>query len=205
MRSMPSLALTVVVAAGAATSALRAAQQAAPAGKRDDTAAEKIGFRLGTQAYTFRDRTLFEAIDTAHRLGLKYMELYGGQGLSPEKKDVKVVPEMAAADLAMLKKKLAEAGIKAVSYGVIELKNDEADCRRYFEFGRALGVENLSAEPTPDSFALLDKLVAEFKINIAIHNHPKPSRYWDPDVVLKAIAGHDKRIGACADTGHWPR
>ena len=42
---------------------------------RDDAAAERLGFRLGVQAWTFRDRTAFEAIATAHRLGLRYIEL----------------------------------------------------------------------------------------------------------------------------------
>ena len=45
----------------------------------------------------------------------------------------------------------------------------------------------------------------EYKINVGLHNHPKASTYWDPDVALKAVAGHSKRIGLCADTGHWRR
>jgi sugar phosphate isomerase/epimerase len=48
-------------------------------------------------------------------------------------------------------------------------------------------------------------LTKEFKIKVAIHNHPKPSHYWDPQVELDAIKDHSKAIGACADTGHWPR
>ena len=40
-----------------------------PGAVRDDAAAEKLGWRLGAQAWTFRDRTAFEAIATAHRLG----------------------------------------------------------------------------------------------------------------------------------------
>jgi hypothetical protein len=66
-------------------SAPMATQQGAPApaAPRDDAAAEKLGWRLGAQAWTFRDRTAFEAIATAHRLGLKYIELYPGQPLAP--------------------------------------------------------------------------------------------------------------------------
>jgi sugar phosphate isomerase/epimerase len=51
----------------------------------------------------------------------------------------------------------------------------------------------------------MDRLTQEYGINLAIHNHPKPSRYWDPEIVLKAVEGCNPRVGACADTGHWLR
>jgi sugar phosphate isomerase/epimerase len=38
-----------------------------------------------------------------------------------------------------------------------------------------------------------------------LHNHPKPSYYWNPDTVLAALQGQSNRIGACADIGHWVR
>ena len=40
---------------------------------------------------------------------------------------------------------------------------------------------------------------------MAIHNHPKPSQYWNPDTVLEAVKGRTPLMGACADTGHWLR
>ena len=172
---------------------------------RDDSAAEKLGWRLGAQAWTFRDRTATEAIDTAAKLGLKYIELYPGQALSPEWKDVKVGVDMNDEQRALLQTKLKSAGVKAVSFGVVSFNNNEAEARKIFEFAKKLGLENVSCEPEPDAFELVDKLCNEYKINAAIHNHPKPSRYWNPDVLLGAIVGHSKRIGACADTGHWPR
>jgi sugar phosphate isomerase/epimerase len=52
---------------------------------------------------------------------------------------------------------------------------------------------------------LLSKLADKYKINVAIHDHPAPSLYWDPDFVLAAIKGQSQRIGACADIGHWVR
>ncbi|HPV37818.1 MAG TPA: TIM barrel protein, partial [Candidatus Hydrogenedentes bacterium] len=41
--------------------------------------------------------------------------------------------------------------------------------------------------------------------NVAVHNHPNPSFYWNPDTVLEFVKDRTKRVGACADTGHWPR
>ena len=41
------------------------------------------------------------------------------------------------------------------------------------------------SEPPEGAFDVIEKLCEEYKINVAIHNHPKPSRYWDSDTVLK--------------------
>ena len=68
-----------------------------------------------------------------------------------------------------------------------------------------MGIETICSEPPPEAFDLIDKLCQEYDISVAIHNHPKPSRYWDPDKVLEVCEGRSKYIGACADTGHWMR
>jgi sugar phosphate isomerase/epimerase len=173
---------------------------------RDDSAAERLGLELGAQAWTFRDRTAFEAIATAHRLGLKYIELYPGQALSPEAKDVKVGPEMGAANVAALKKQLAEQHVKAMSFGVVNFTKDPDAARRTFEFAKELGLENISAEPEPDALDLVSRLADEFNLKVAFHNHPQgSSRYWNPEAVLAAIAGRSARLGSCSDTGHWTR
>ena len=184
---------------------VRQADSAAEKPVRDDAAAEKLGWRLGVQAWTFRDRTACEAIDTAAKLGLKYIELYSGQALCPELKDAKVAVDMSEEQRSLLQKKLKSAGVKAVSFGVVGFDNNEAEARKIFDFAKAMRLENISCEPEPDAYELVDKLCNEYKINAAIHNHPKPARYWSPEVVLGAIAGRSKRMGACADTGHWPR
>jgi sugar phosphate isomerase/epimerase len=170
---------------------------------RDDSAAEKLGWHLATKAYTFRTLTLAETIDITQSLGLKYFELNPTQKLSkdnPAKTDHNLSAELRGE----IKKKFAAAGIKLASYGVVPLKNDEAADRKIFDFAKDMGIETLVSEPTPDSFDLLEKLTQEYGIKIAIHNHPQPSPYWNPDTVLKAIDGH-KLMGACADVGHWTR
>ena len=58
-----------------------------------------------------------------------------------------------------------------VGFGVSAFtKNHDAN-KKLFEFGKAIGVKYLSADPTPDSFDSLDKLCDEYKIAIAIHPH----------------------------------
>ena len=185
-----------------AASSGQAFAQDAPKGA---PAAEKLGWHLGCQAYSFNRFTFYEAIDKNQSLGLHYIEAYPGQKLSPEKPDVtfdhNASPEVREEVLA----KLEAADVKLVNYGVVGLPNDEAESRKVFEFAKAMGIETIVSEPPADAFDLLDKLTEEYGINVAIHNHPKPSRYWDPDRVLAAVEGHSKRIGSCADTGHWMR
>ncbi|MGQ9650610.1 MAG: family 16 glycoside hydrolase [Phycisphaerae bacterium] len=162
-------------------------------------------WRVGTQAYTFNRFTFFEAVDKARSIGLKYIEAYPGQKLSPGLGGAKFDHDMATDLKQTTKTKLAEAGIRLVNYGVVGLGKDEGAARKVFEFARDMGIETIVSEPEPGSFQMLDKLTQEYGINVAIHNHPKPSRYWNPDTVLEAIKGTNPRIGACADTGHWLR
>lgn len=176
---------------------------AAPA-KRDIGPSKKLGWRLGTQAYTFRDRSLFETIDTAKSLGLRYVEAYPGQKMSPEdvtKFNHDASPEQRAA----VKQKLKDVGVVIWQYGVVDLPKDEARSRKVFDFAKEMDVKTIVSEPNPDALDTIEKLVKEYDIAVAIHNHPKDSRYWNPDTVLAAIKDRDPRIGACADTGHWTR
>ncbi len=162
-------------------------------------------WRLGMQAYSFNRFTFFEAVDKTKALEMKYIEAYPGQKLSAEYGDAKLDHNMSAEAKAAAKKKLQDAGVKLVNYGVVGLPNDEAECRKVFDFAKDMGIETIVSEPPEDAFDLIDRLCGEYKINVAIHNHPKPSHYWNPDTVLKVVKGRSPRIGACADTGHWTR
>ncbi len=162
------------------------------------------GWRIGPQAYSFKKFTFFEAIDKAADLGCSWMEAYPGQKIR-DGLDAGMGPDMSAELRAEVKKKLAESGIKLICYGVTSLPNNEAGARKVFKFAKDMGIGTITSEPSEDSFDLLDRLAQEYKINIAIHNHPKPSHYWNPDTVLKVCKGRSKYIGACADTGHWMR
>ena len=61
------LLVSVLATLGLAVAQEAKPQKPAPQAKtaRDDAAAERLGLRLSVQAWTFRDRTAFEAIDTA--------------------------------------------------------------------------------------------------------------------------------------------
>ncbi len=163
-------------------------------------------WKLGMQAYSFKEFTFFEAVDKNKALGMRYIECYPGQRLSKEKPDVKTDHNMSSADRKLMLQKLREASVRLMNYGVVGLPNDKAECRKVFDFAKEMGIETIVSEPPEDAFDLIEDLCEEFKtIKVAIHNHPKPSHYWDPDTVLRVCKGRSKSIGACADTGHWTR
>lgn len=163
------------------------------------------GWRLGSQAYTFREFTFFEAIEKVASLGLDWIEAYPGQRLSPEKPDVRNGHETSKEIRDEIKKKLADCGVRLVNYGVVSLPNDEKECRKVFDFAKEMGIETIVSEPPEEAFEMIDKLCQEYEIKVAVHNHPNPSHYWNPETVLKVCKGRSKWIGACCDTGHWMR
>jgi len=167
--------------------------------------AEKIGWRLGCQAYSFNRFTFTEAVEKNASLGLKYIEAYPGQKFSAELPELKMGQHMTPDERAMVKALLKENGVTLVNYGVTGVPPVEAKARELFDFAKDMGIETLCTETKEDELDLVEKLADEYGINIAIHNHPKPSHYWNPETVAAAVKGRGKRIGACADIGHWMR
>ncbi len=94
-------------------------------------------------------------------------------------------------------------GMEAYFLGEIEAGADEL--RQSFEFARKNGVSVLVGQPTEEALPILDALVKEFDIKIAIHNYGPGHRYDKVEDMLIAAAPWDWRIGYCFDTGHAMR
>ncbi|MFM7250778.1 MAG: sugar phosphate isomerase/epimerase family protein, partial [Planctomycetaceae bacterium] len=150
---------------------------------------------LGIQLYSLRGYKAEEAMKHARDIGFRFVEFYGD--MFPVNSD--------AAAIAAMKKKVADLGLTISAHGVNGFGGDAAANRKVFEFAKAAGIPTISADPAPEAFASLDELVKEFDIRIAIHNHGPKHRYNKVVDVLRAIEGHDPRIGACADLGHYIR
>ncbi|MHC4401142.1 MAG: sugar phosphate isomerase/epimerase family protein [Planctomycetota bacterium] len=168
--------------------------------------ADRLGWRLACQMYTFnRFKSFSDSVEKAASLRLKWIEGYPGQPLSKEKAETRTNASLSAADRAEVKKQLADAGIKLVSYASVKLSGDEAECREDFEFAKDMGVEILVGDPFRRTFPMLDKLAEEYGIDVAIHNHDHPWPNWNVDRLLEACGELSERIGVCGDTGYWLR
>lgn len=174
------------------------------AGKRATEAAEKMGWRIGCQAYTFRNRSFFKAVDAVNALGLHVIEAYPGQTVDADK-GVTMTEPMSPEVCEAIKKKLADSDVKLVSFGVCKIPADEAKARQMFEWAKGMGIETFVTETPEGELGAVDKLANEYHIRVALHNHPNPSHYWNPDTELKALEGHSDMVGSCSDVGHWQR
>ncbi|GAB4017232.1 sugar phosphate isomerase/epimerase family protein [Spirosoma koreense] len=163
---------------------------------------DKAGWKLGAQSYSFRLFPFAEALRKIDSCGLKYVEAFPGQTIGGGV-DGKMDFTMDATTRQAVKKLIKDRGLTVVAYGVVNPKTDD-DWKALFEFAKDMGILNINSEPTPQQMPLVRKLADQYKINVALHNHPKPSRYWHPDTVLAAIGG-SKYVGSCSDIGHWVR
>jgi sugar phosphate isomerase/epimerase len=183
------------IRAGAATLGLVALAQLSPAEEKDPFG----GFTVAAQSYCFRNFNTEQALKRTHDLGLKYIEFY--QAHAP----LNSTPDQVRALLNLC----AGYVITPIAYGVQVFTKDHAKNQRIFEFGKALGIRTFSADPDPDSFDSLDKLVDEHKIAIAIHPHGplllKLHRWYSAEVIMAAVKDHHPLIGSCLDTGHLIR
>ncbi|MEO5802949.1 MAG: sugar phosphate isomerase/epimerase family protein [Verrucomicrobiota bacterium] len=167
------------------------------------------GFAMGCQAYTFKEFTVFEAIEKTAAAGGKVIEFFPRQKLSKEEPDVKWDHNASDETITKVKAKLKQHDILAVNYGVVPIPEDEQEASKIFEFAKKLGLIAVTTE-SEKSIDTIEKLVKKYDVKVGFHDHPKRATdptylMWDPNHVLALVKERDHRIGACADTGHWVR
>jgi sugar phosphate isomerase/epimerase len=185
------------LAAGASAAALIGVSRSRVLFASDAAAKSPKPLALGLQSYTLRAFKVDRAIELAKELGfaqIEFTRVHANADTPPDQIDE-------------IKRLMAGAGLRISAQGVNQFTKNHAANRKVFELAKRLGNRNISADPSEDSFDSLEKLVNEYDVRIAIHNHgPGPaSRYDKIADVLKAIKGRDPRIGACADLGHYIR
>jgi len=164
------------------------------------------GFAVGCQCWTFKSFSAYEAVEKTALAGGKVIEFYPGQKLSPDQPNAKWDHNANDETITAMKAHLAKHNIRAVNYGVVSGK-DETEWRKIFEFAKKLDLYAITTEDDT-KLDMIEKLVKEFDIRIAVHNHPRKAndanyKVWDPNYVLAIVKDRDPRIGACADIGHW--
>ncbi len=205
-RSLFAAALAAATSFAAAALAPRVACAAEPI-----PAAYRIGgWAIGCQAYSFNRYSVIEAIQKTADAGGKIIEFFPGQRIGLDDANARLDVNTSDAAIARIKDALAKRGVLAVAFGVIGLPGNEAESRKVFAFAKKMGIRTIVTEPGEDALDTIERLVKEYDIQVAIHNHPRQPnnpnyKVWDPNYVLSLVKNRDKRIGACADTGHWVR
>ena len=154
------------------------------------------GIKVGVASYTLRTMPREAAIKAIQRVGLHYVSI----------KDSHLPMKSTAEERKAAAEQFKAAGILPLSCGNVGMENNEANIRAAFEYARDTGLPTIVCSPHPDSFEILDKMVKEFDIRLAIHNHgPGDNRFPSPYDAYKAAEKYDKRIGLCIDVGHTAR
>ena len=185
-----AFAAAAAVPLGAAFAQQELVQPKVPERPRDDP---WRGLRMGVATYSLRGLKVEDAIAAIQRVDLKYASI----------KDVHLRLEAPQSWRHAVARKFKEAGITLASCGVINMDTDEAKLRAAFEYAKDIGVPVIVCSPDPAALPALDKLVKEFDIKLAIHNHgPTDKRFPGPYEAMKAAEKFDPRIGLCIDVGH---
>ena len=152
------------------------------------------GLKIGLQSHTLHHFGLDVVEEEMKKLQLKHIEFPRPH-----------LPIDNAEKRAEAMRFCSANGIKIDACGVMPMPADEEGCRAVFEHAKALGVEIISIFPELDAFPILNRLVKEYGIRLAIHN-AGPDRTWsDIESVERGLAQADPMIGACLDTGHFTR
>jgi type 1 glutamine amidotransferase/sugar phosphate isomerase/epimerase len=155
-----------------------------------------MGWRVGISARVFPALSFSEAAGMADALGLGTIEGSGGQLVSPQLPK-KLDADLAAADVAVVKARLAELRLKMPAYRVDAIPADDGARRRLFAFAKELGVETVVTTALPASLPGLDQLATESGVQVAIESRDNPAS------LMNALNGRSAHLGVCADLAAW--
>jgi sugar phosphate isomerase/epimerase len=168
------------------------------------------GVQLGAQSYSFRDRSLDEAIKGMVEVGLSECELWQGH-VEPKAAAGRAVLRVWRISTSMdlfkeVRKKFNDAGILLYAYNY-SFRDDFTDpeIERGFEMAHALGVTRLTASSTVTCAKRVDPFAAKAKVYVGMHGHDnmKPGEFNLPASFEEAMSGSSKYIGINLDIGHF--
>lgn len=151
--------------------------------------------KLSVATYSLRKFKRPEAVKMIQQLQIKFADV----------KDMHLALTDSPEQLKEGIKEFHDAGIKVIAAGNIDLKKP-AQLRPAFEYAKAAGIPTIVCAPAKETLPDIEKLVKEFNIKIAIHNHgPEDKIFPSPQSVLDAVKDMDIRMGLCIDIGHTAR
>jgi len=160
------------------------------------------GFGISVQCWSLNRFTLFEAIEKAAAAGAGGVEVFPGQKLGGDHGDLKFGPDLPDDKIQAVLDHLKANNLVACNFGVTGISKNEDEARKVFELAKKMSLYGVTTESI-EAIDTLEKLAREYDIKVCFHNHPKPTKLWNPDTIWKAIDGRHPNIGFCADIGHW--
>ncbi len=189
IKGVAGAATALAVTSGSALAGAKAAAKktAAPEGPRHE-------LKIGLASYSLRALTLDQTIAACKDADIKCLTV----------KDMHLPMAAAPEKLKADADKIRAAGITIMGAGVVTMKEkDESKIRRVFEYAKLCGIPLIVAAPTLEVLDIVESLIKEFGIPVAIHNHgPEDKVFPSPREILPTLAKRDPRFGICMDAGH---
>jgi sugar phosphate isomerase/epimerase len=154
-----------------------------------------LPFSLGLASYTTRKFTLQQTLEMANRVGLKHICL----------KSFHLPLDASQEQIDEAVRTVRDAGLDLYGGGVISMRTEQ-DAKGAFAYAQAAGMRTIVGVPAPEVLPLVNDLVKQSGIAVAIHNHgPGDKVYPTPESAYEKIKDLDARIGLCMDIGHTLR
>ena len=196
---MKRRSLLTMIPAASALLALRSKGAPIP-----QAALTTAGFGISIQCWSFRECSLFQAIERAAVAGAGGVEVFPGQKLGGDHGDAIFGPDLPDEKIQAVIEHLKKHNLVAYNFGVTPISKDEKEARKIFELAKKTGLYGVSTESI-EAIDTIEKLAGEYDIKVCFHNHPKKPMYdmWNPDFVYDAVKDRHANVGFCADIGHW--
>jgi sugar phosphate isomerase/epimerase len=150
---------------------------------------------LGMASYTFREFPLDETLKMTKRLNLERIAF----------KDFHLPLDSSDEEIRSAAAETRAAGIDLYGCGVVYMRTEE-EVKRAFHYARTAGMKVIIGVPNHELLDLVNEMVDEYDIKVAIHNHgPGDKLYPTPESAYIRIKNLDSRIGLCIDIGHTKR
>ena len=188
-----------------------------PLNRREFLAASAVGLlalqrrhpvTLGVQSYSFRDRTLADAIAGMQKLGLRSCELWQDhvepRGISREARR-KWRETVGLDHFHRVRDQFAKASIALSAYN-ISFRDDfsDAEIERGFEMAAALGAPLITSSSNIKTVTRIAPVAARRKMLVGVHNHSRvdPNEFATATSLTDAIQANPF-IAVNLDIGHF--
>ena len=163
---------------------------------------------IGVQSYSFRDRSLVEAIAAMQKIGLRSCELWQDH-VEPRKLprgQKRRWRETVPLDhFHQVRDQFARAKIALSAYNIsITDSFSDAEVERAFEMTRALGAPLITSSSNVKTLPRIAPVAARHKMLVGMHNHSKidPNEFASARSLTDALA-HGPDIAVNLDIGHF--
>ncbi len=172
------------------------------------------GVLIGVQSYSFRDRSLDEAIQAIADIGIGSCEVasghlegkYGGSAKKDRDELRQWRLSVPLEEFEAAGRKFRDAGIDPYAYNY-SFKDDftDAEIERGFEMAQALGAKVITASANVTTASRIDPYATKYKMRVGMHNHSniRENEFATPDDFDRARQGNSDYIAVNLDIGHF--